>query len=449
MSSVKLSSILVLCTACSTEGSLGHTGPTDGRTQVALVGATASQDLDLLFVIDDSPGMLEIQQAFIGAFPSFIAALAQLPDGLPNMHIGVISSDMGTTSMLDPLPAPSIGSGAGMCTGTGKNGVLLTSAAVTGSFISDVAGTTGRTTNYTGTLAEAFTSIASLGAAGCGFEQPLHAAETALLDRGENTGFLRPDADLAVILVSNEDDCSVARTTIFGADTSTLGPLQSFRCTRFGVTCEQGGRTTDEMNQIGAKGNCHGNESVAYVTSVREHTAALKTLKADPRRMLFAAISSEASALEVELRTPPGGGTAIPSLRARCGGDPADEENPFNAIAPAVRLTDTAKGFPRARVTAMCNGGMSASLTDVAREVRGLLGDACLTRDIALPADCEAFDTRTDGSRTPLPRCGAGASSDCWQLVGDPGCLGQGQRLRVNRAVPAAPDVMVSLRCTL
>ncbi len=450
MSSIKNASLLLSLAACTTEGSLGFTQPNEGRVQVALVGATASRDLDLLFVVDDSPGMADIQQEFVTAISNFIGALAQLPDGLPNLHIGVVSSDMGTKGTVDPLPAPPIGSGPGSCTGTGKNGLLLTSASVSGAFIRDEAAAGGgRTTNYTGSLAEAFTSIASLGANGCGFEQPLHAAEVAMLDRTENAGFLRADASLAVILIGNEDDCSVARSSIFGPDTSVLGPLQSFRCTRFGVTCEQGGRTTDEMNQIGGKANCHGNESLAYLTSVREHSAVLKTLKGDPRTMLFAAISAEASALEVEMRTPPGGGTAIPSLKAQCGQGAVTDGVPFSAIAPAVRLTDTAKGLPRSRITAMCNGGVEASVNDVAREVRGLLGDACLTRDIALPADCEAFDTRADGSQAALSRCGSGGSSDCWQLVGDPGCPGQGQRLRVNRTGMAAPDVMVSLRCKL
>lgn len=441
---MKTTSLLLLLTAaCTNEGSVGTIGPTNGRVQVALLAPNASQDIDLLFIVDDSPGMLEIQQSLVSGFPGFIEAVSGLPTGMPSLQIGVVSTDLGTKGAADPEASSGIGAGPGSCAGRGKNGLLVTSASLTEPFIRDVATGGARSTNYTGTLAEAFSSIASLGAEGCGFEQSLQAAELALT-KPENAGLVRPTAKLAVVVLTNEDDCSVARGALLGNDTNTLGPLQSFRCTRFGVTCEQGGKTPDEMNQIGEKRNCHANETVGYLTSVRDHAIALMSMKPDPRDVLFLAIAGEAATVAVEMRTQPGGGSATPALQVKCAGAATA---PFGSIDPSVRLTDHAKAFPRGRVTTMCGGNVHGPLLDLAREIRGLLGDACLTRDVSLPADCEAFDTHLDGSMSAMRACTRPGSGDCWELVADPGCIGQGQRLHVVRTLPAASDSMVSLRC--
>ena len=69
--------------------------------------------------------------------------------------------------------------------------------------------------NYTGNLADTFTCIAALGEDGCGYEQQFTAITRALGADGqappaENQGFLRDDAYLAIVLITNEDDCSSA-----------------------------------------------------------------------------------------------------------------------------------------------------------------------------------------------------------------------------------------------
>jgi hypothetical protein len=91
---------------------------------------------------------------------------------------------------------------------------------------------------------------------------------------------------------------------------------------------------------------------------------------------------------------------------------------------------------------------MTAPAIGIAREIRGMLGDACLMRPIATPADCEAWDTRANGSLTPLPACSA-AGGDCFRFVQDGTCSGQGLRLEVVRVTPPPTDTMVSLRCKL
>ena len=66
-----------------------------------------------------------------------------------------------------------------------------------------------------GVLADAFKCIAALGETGCGFEHQLAAiavrwASTEGRPPAENQTFLRPDANLAIVMLTNEDDCSAS-----------------------------------------------------------------------------------------------------------------------------------------------------------------------------------------------------------------------------------------------
>jgi hypothetical protein len=82
-------------------------------------------------------------------------------------------------------------------------------------------------------FARDFTCIATLGTEGCGFEQPLAAMEKALTVQvapgGPDAGFLRDDAALAIVILSDENDCSAADTTMFDPE-GPGGPL-GVRCT--------------------------------------------------------------------------------------------------------------------------------------------------------------------------------------------------------------------------
>src|SRR5262249_43653060 len=132
-----------------------------------------------------------------------------------------------------------------------------------------------------------------------------------------NVGFLRPNANLAIIMLTDEDDCSMSHSTLLSSDT-TLGPLQSFRCTRFGVTCDGGGRTPDEMNLTDTKTGCHSNETSAYLKDIGSYATFFLGLKSNPNMIAFSAIAGPTTPVQVLLRTPPGGGAAIPALEHSC-----------------------------------------------------------------------------------------------------------------------------------
>jgi hypothetical protein len=175
--------------------------------------------LDLLFVVDNSNSMAEEQAMLAGAFPALISALFEPPadpgTGEPlyaavtDLNVGVVSSDMGVG-----------GYTVRTCEGN-DDGVLLhaPSPAVPGcaptypSFLHADAASHGPD------FALGFSCIATLGTNGCGFEQPLGAMDKALTVNSEpggpNEGFLRGDAVLGVVIVSDENDCSTEDFSIF------------------------------------------------------------------------------------------------------------------------------------------------------------------------------------------------------------------------------------------
>lgn len=161
--------------------------------------ASGCSKLDLLFVLDNSFSMLDAQSKVAAAFPSLISALGQTAAGA-DLHVMVTDSDDS-----DGIGIPFLGGGE--CEdvlGAGKR----TSSADTDcglpeseSFISSAQPE----------LDAAFDCVADVGAFGDFGEQPmdalLGAISPGLNDPGGcNAGFLRRDAVLVTIVVTDEDD---------------------------------------------------------------------------------------------------------------------------------------------------------------------------------------------------------------------------------------------------
>jgi hypothetical protein len=394
------------------------------RSPVGVLPRVGNDKVDVLFMIDDSTN-LDMITNLKNNFPVFLNRLSQR-GSLPDVHIGVVTSDLGTSAAEDAQPGPSIGSGPGSCAGNGKNGNLQTNAVVQGTFIVDEPNLDGsRVTNYTGMLSDAFSAIASVGAAGCGFEQHLEAVKRALNNNPANAGFMRPEANLGVILLGDEDDCSLEQSALMGTDTTTLGPLLSFRCTRFGITCDSGGATPDAMNTPGPKGSCHSNEQSQYLTHLADYKAFLQGLKPDPMMVMVGAIVGDPEPVEVELRPPPGSGTPITALGHSC--NYTDVNNQTEVADPAVRDVELAHMFDRNAVGTICQQDQSPSLVAIARQIDAMTGSPCLFRDIAEPHDCAAAD-----DSGPVEACDATRTESCYTLVTDETMCPEGQHLRVG-----------------
>jgi hypothetical protein len=405
----------------------------DDLIEVATIPTGINRDLDMLFVIDDSPSMLDKQSAMLASFPKMMDQLSSLDGGLPDVHVGVVTSDLGARGTNGAV-APAVGGPVGGCSGAGKAGDLQFANAtdsLTGAFIADSADLSGnRVKNYTGELRDVFTSIATVGGNGCGFEQTLGATKLAL-DSGTtaNAGFLRAEANLAIVILSDEDDCTIEDAPSFLTPDQLLGPLQSFRCTRFGVTCDDNGATPDAMNVVGPKANCHANTTTPYVAGVQPVIDFVKGLKDDSAQIMVSAIVGDPEPVQTELRVPDGAGTAIPSLAHACQYDGTDG---IPEVAdPAVRIAQFVNAFgTRGALTSVCSADLSLPMTDIGLRAKQLMGDPCIPVALAHPSNPTCVVT--DGPSIVMPACSAG-SHDCWKIVSDPArCAQSPDQLRVE-----------------
>jgi hypothetical protein len=439
--------------------------------EVEQFSVTPSRDLDLLFLIDDSPSMADKQANLATSFPNFIQVLGLLPGGLPSVHIGVATSDMGTQSTLDANPGPPIGAGVpGTCSGVGKDGALqVFGQPVNDVFLSDIAdpSTGKRTLNYTGDLATVFGTIAkAAGARGCGFEQHLAAIKRALTNPA-NQGFLRPTAYLGIIILADEDDCSLAHASLIANDPGSiaaLGELQSFRCTRFGVVCDQGGQTPDAMNQVGTKGQCHPADASAYLATAGQYAAFLHGLKTFPGKVFVAGITGPPSPFAVEPRTPLGEMTMIPALAHSCSY--VDRNAQTEVADPATRLKAFVDQFAdHSAFSSICEQDLSSAMLQIGDLVKAVMGPPCfvgqlLDEDpgIAGPQyDCTVgvVDGQDPAPGRSLPACNRADASatnqPCSRLAADGTSCPKAdhRRLVVEGQAMLPGDAYVSASCAL
>jgi hypothetical protein len=424
----------------------GGQSPPDADVRQTVAEITTSRALDLLFVIDDSGGMADHQARLAQSFPVLVNELASQAGGLPDLHVGVISTDMGTKASGSASPAPPVGQiGAGGCAATGKGGNLtVNSAPVTGAFLSDIGQSDGtRVRNYTGDLVTAVSTMMRLGASGCGFEQPLAAMRAALDGNPSNAGFLRPEGLLAIVILTDEDDCSIRDVAMFGPDSAALGPRQSFRCTRFGVTCAIGGATPDDMNSVGVKDQCTAS-SASHLDDVAEFRNFLVALKADASNVFVASIMGSPDPVAVELRTI--NNTSQPALAHSCTLQTASGPLPSD---PGVRLRTFVEGLQdRSAFTTICQDDFSPILQQVGGMLGSRFGAGCLTAPLAAEPDCIVEDI-VAGTAVVLAECGAVPAAPCWRLVSDPAACAAGDQLRLEvvREVPPPPATVTRMRC--
>jgi hypothetical protein len=93
---------------------ISEVNPNQDKEEFKDIPVQLNRDVDILFVIDNSGSMDEEQASLAANFPVFIERLETIEGGLPNVHLGVVSSDVGagpfSISMCDgngdnPAPA--------------------------------------------------------------------------------------------------------------------------------------------------------------------------------------------------------------------------------------------------------------------------------------------------------------------------------------------------------
>jgi hypothetical protein len=461
--------VLAACTARSLEPPELVPEPTGfGRGPVIL-----NRNVDLLFLVDDSSSMKASQDNLLANFPVLMTALENMPGGLPNVHIAVVSSDMGAGD----------GSISGCSPSGGKNGIFQYTArqpcTATGldagaTFISNIGGVK----NYTGNLPEVFTCIAALGQEGCGFEHQFAAITRALGADGrdapiENQGFLRPDAYLAIVMITNEDDCSApAGSPLFDTSAnrtlaSVLGPPSNFRCNEFGHLCDGAPPSRfapgNDVAAAQAYGNCVSAEGSGQLLTVADTAARIKALKPDPdNQIIVAGISGPETPYNVHWKMPSVNDTGPwPEISHSC----TSADGSF--ADPSVRTSQLVRQFGgNGLLLPICTTDFRPALQRIADKIIDRLSKPCIVGTVAkrpgtTSDDCNVVSTSasTDSSgasgrvgiESAVRSCAdTGGVGPCWRFVpGENACTGQGVEMVADPAAPPPAWQSISVQCSL
>ncbi|HVU05000.1 MAG TPA: hypothetical protein VHE30_24785, partial [Polyangiaceae bacterium] len=265
----------VLCFGCSAGnddssspsgqgGSAGFGGGGGGSsgdgTGGGATGLTTSPKLDLLLVVDNSLGMTDLQKVLSNSVPKLLQPLTASGSGVIDLHVGVITTSLGsfgTTTCDNPSatpPRPEETNDQAHLLGTRPRAA---SAGVPEGFLTWTVGA-----DSTSLVEKVQHLVEAADEFGCGYEQTLESAYRFLVDPkpyltstiaacpGDSTKqcatqtgvdlellaergrFLRNDSALAVVFLSNENDCSTraGATEFVAMKAETLLPGGSAAC---------------------------------------------------------------------------------------------------------------------------------------------------------------------------------------------------------------------------
>ena len=186
-----------------------------------------STAIDILVVVDNSGSMAAEQQLLREAFPELLRDLLDPPMDpetgrrihapARDLHVGVVSTDMGTGGFEVPTCDEPVAGDDGVLQHTPES---MHCAASYPDFLSyEIDYREDPDIEKIENMAEDFGCLAVLGTDGCGYEQQLEAARKALVvhaqSDGANAGFLREHTILMILFVTDEDDCSVGDMSFF------------------------------------------------------------------------------------------------------------------------------------------------------------------------------------------------------------------------------------------
>ena len=252
--------------------------------------------MDILFVIDDSISMAQEQRNLVENFPGFIRVLDayRTSAGTPlDYHVAVTTTGRTYDKFLrsggmDYPNGHADGADGALQQGCGMNRRWLERTDP------DVSGT--------------FACIAEVGIGGPTDEMPLATTRLALSEPA-NAGFVREDALLAIVVLTDEDDCSTSGT-------------------RF---------TVDGSIPAGTGGACIPGRPVE-LSPIADTLGFLDGLKGDPGRWALAVIA---------------------------GPGPTACSSSFGDAQPATRLLDlVARKQPNASFSSVCEGDLTRGLAD-------------------------------------------------------------------------------------
>ncbi|MCB9569505.1 MAG: VWA domain-containing protein [Myxococcales bacterium] len=414
---------------------------------------TPLRSVDVLFVIDNSGSMAEEQALLAANFASFIEIL-ESPKVRADYRIGITTTDSGNpmcpgsattpeggqlvlSSCVDRIPL-------GEFVFTGTDPVTDASFACTEScskgdaelaiqpsftsadgvekarpWIERIAGQTNLPAGVS--MTEAFQCFGPQGVAGCGFESPLESLDRALArmeSGGEASyGFLRDEALLAVIFLTDEVDCSYnpahseifTDNKVFWNDPGDLYPT-SAACWRAGVACAGPGpdypECWSESHDVGGSPGASDDDAVLW--PLGRYVDRLQAIE-DEKRL----INVEAEVIVSVIAGVPSGYPQNPQVFSE-GGDaqflsdfgigPGCVSASGGAAVPPVRLREFAEAFQVGDDTnlfSICDDDYSPALAAIAEILSANLRPTCILDCVAdtdpqtplLDPDCTIVNT--------------------------------------------------------
>jgi len=508
--------LVTLTLGCSSSGNQlagtggrgGQTGGTGGQgsggnaqttTETITLVQKGNPQIDILFVLDNGSSGTQMQQKLSNQLPSFLDVLEGLPTPL-DLHVAITTTDLGAPSdVMDKIGCTAQGDNGGFR--SAPSGTCSTTLMNGATFLADDGN---GVTNFTDPIASVLQCISLVGDSGCGFHQPLAAAARALgadnvvngvaTPPATNDGFLRSDASLAIIFLTNQDDCSApAGTELFslngGQDnlSNSLGPMQLYRCNQYGHLCKDPASSNPQALIMpplkppsDAQGttseptldltDCQDNDTATgLLTPVTNFVADIKALKKNPdSQIMVAAIVAPATPYTVNWVPAAGGqntqpGELWPEIEHSCGQKGGDDVNPELTVTttdtsfgdPGVRLAGFANGFADSLVASTCDASYAAAARAIATKIGQLPSNGgCLTGTIELTADgqpnCTAVALVPDPSgatkSVPYANCvESDNTAPCWtSAAGAANCVGV--TFAVTEA-PSAPSSSVLISC--
>jgi hypothetical protein len=392
--------------------------------------------VDLLLMVDNSNSMAQEQALLRAEIPRMIQVLASgdrgldgTPDFTPvrSMHVGVITSDLGAGNVPAGEIVPSCDPGLG------DDGIMR-NVSRPGAGAGCLAMYPSRIFEFTmgvpdpATYAADIGCVADLGTGGCGFEQQLEVTLKALSPAspnpnvasfynppvffggtfghgdGNNDGFLRPNSALAIILLTDEEDCSVPDYTIFyPSDPLYLGNPLNLRCSRFPEALYSPQRYVDGFIQLRENaGLLIYAPIVGIPPDLATSDASYEAMLSDPRLM-----EVEDTAMDPPQRLIPSCDTA-------------------NGIAyPPRRIIEVAIGLrdrgASTTVQSICAPSFAPAIDVIIQKIADALTGACLPRALNQAADgtvgCDVFEVLPAPSPTIPPESSTCAGQSL-ELIG-------------------------------
>ncbi|MES1174135.1 MAG: hypothetical protein ABUL62_07375 [Myxococcales bacterium] len=234
--------------AAGTPGTGGASGFAGGPIDIG--AQQTSNQLDVLFVIDNSSSMAGKQKVLSSSLPGFLTQLSALSE---DIHFGVITTSLGAhggNNVCQPAIDPHNDDQAQLVPSK-RDGVP--SYMGSGFLAFDAKGATG-VSDLTQLGADLAATIMAAGEDGCGYEAPLEAMYRFLVDPEppvsvemvqqvstptgindallkQRNAFLRPDSSVAIVILSDENDCSIMDTGIgWFMTASARMPLSTSSC---------------------------------------------------------------------------------------------------------------------------------------------------------------------------------------------------------------------------